>query len=241
MPLHIAASILERLDSSVLAMAVGEPEYADVSCVACGRDIAAGSTEQLELLLFEDPDGRTSLLSYAHSRCANSEIQIRALPPMPTSFDTSFTPMMRDRVLAPTIVWELVGGVRAGPDGSGPLVDPIAEGLRKHGFRPATQRLGDLVAPVLPDWALVQHGDDLRLRRPDGGRADEFNGAMRELPPGWLQAVRVSKRVLVVYGSGFGLEQVDLSRIDRAMQAGAAVAGLVKWSGAPPAARRRRR
>lgn len=241
MPLHIAPSIIERLDSSVLAMAVGEPDHADVSCVACGRDIAAGSTEQLELLLFEDPDGRTSLLNYAHSRCANSEIQIRALPAMPTSFDTSFTPMMRDHVLAPTIVWELVGGVRTGPDGSGPLVDPIAEGLRKHGFRPATQRLGDLVAPVVPDWALVQHGDDLWLRRPDGGRADEFNGAMRELPPEWLQAVRVSKRVLIVYGSGFGLEQVDLSRIDRVMQAGAAVAGLVKWSGAPPAARRRRR
>jgi len=242
MPLNIASSILERLDSGVLAMAVGDLEHTDFSCSVCGREIAAGTAEQLELLLFEDPDGHGALLKYAHSRCAKSEVQVRRFPPLPGHFDTAFTPMMRDHVLAPTIVWELVGGVRVGPDAdSGPLVDPIAEVLRKHGFRVATQRLGDLVAPVAPGWALVQHGDDLLLRPADGGRADEFNGAMRALPPGWLQAVRRSKRVLVVYGSGFGLERVDLARIDHVMQAGAAVAGLVKWSGAPPSSRRRRR
>lgn len=242
MPLNIAASILERLDSGVLAMAVGDLEHTDFSCSVCGGDIAAGTAEQLELLLFEDPDGRGALLKYAHSRCAKSAIQVRRFPPLPGHFDTSFTPMMRDHMLAATMVWELVGGVRAGPDaGSGPPVDPVAEGLRTHGFRQATQRLVDLVAPVVPGWALVQNGDNLLLRAPDGGRADEFSGAMRALPPGWLQAVRRSKRVLVVYGSGFGLERLDLARIDRVMQAGAAVAGLVKWSGAPPSSRRRRK
>lgn len=242
MPLNIAPSILERLDPGVLAMAVRDLAYTEFSCSGCGDDIAAGSAEHLELLLFEDPDGRGALLKYAHSRCAKSEIQVRRFPPLPGHLDTAFTPMMRDHVLASTIVWELVGGVRAELEtGSGLLVDPIAEGLRAQGFRSATQRLVDLVAPVVPGWALVQHGDDLRLRPADGTRADEFSGAMRALPPGWLDAVRRSKRVLVVYGSGFGLERMDLARIDRVMQTGAAVAGLVKWSGAPPSPRRKRK
>jgi hypothetical protein len=242
MPLNIAPSILERLDAGVLAMAVGDLEHTDFSCAACEDNITAGTTEQLELLLFEDPDGRGAVLKYAHSRCAKSDIQVRRFPPLPGHFDTAFTPMMRDHVLAPTIVWELVGGVRVESEASsGPMVDPIAEGLRRHGFRFATQRLGDLVAPLAPGWALVQHGDDLLLRSPDRGRADEFSGAMMALPAGWLQAVRRSKRVLVVYGSGFGLERVDFARIARVMQAGAAVAALVKWSGAPPSSRRKRR
>jgi hypothetical protein len=242
MPLNIAPSILERLDSGVLAMAVGDLEYTDFSCSVCGAEIAAGTDQELELLLFEDPDGLSARITYAHSRCAKSEIQVRPFPPLPGHFDTAYTPIMRDHVMAPTIVWELVGGVRVGPDAdSGPLVDPIAERLRGQGFRLATQRLGDLVAPLAPGWALVQRGDDLLLHHADAGRADEFNGAIGALPPGWLQAVRRSKRVLLVYGSGFGLERLDLARIDRAMQAGAAVAGLVKWSGAPPSSRRRRR
>lgn len=241
MPLNIAPIILERLDPSLLAMAVSELEHADVTCVVCGRDIEAGGAEQSELVLFEDPDGRGLVMNYTHSRCAKSDILIRPLPAMPDSLDTCFTPIMRDHVLAPTVVWELVGGVRAGTDANSPLIDPIAEGLRERGFRIATQRLGDLVAPVAQGWALVQHGDDLRLRAPDGGRADEFRGGMRDLPPGWLEAVRRSKTALVVYGSGFGLEHLDLARIDRVLQAGKAVAGLVKWSGAPPSSRRRRR
>ncbi len=223
-------------------MAVGDLEHTDVSCSVCGREIRAGSAEQLELLLFEDPKGHGTLLNYAHSQCAPSGIHVQRLPPLPNSFGTGFMALMRDHALAPAILWELVGGLRAGPDAdSGPLVDPIAEGLRRQGFRAATQRLEDLVAPVVPGWALVQHGDDLRLRPPDRTRADEFNGAMTALPPGWLDAVRRSKRVLVVYGSRFGLERVDLARIDRVMQAGSAVAGLVKWSGAPPSSRRKGR
>lgn len=242
MPLNIAPSILERLDPGVLAMAVGDLEYTEFSCSGCGGDIAAGTADPLELILVEDPDGRGMLVRYAHSRCAKSEIKVRRFPPLPGHFDTAFTPMMRDHALAPTLVWELVGGVRVAPDAdSGPFIDPIAAALREHGFRLASQRLGDLVAPVVPGWGLVQHGDDLRLRPPDGSRADEFSGAMRALPPGWLDAVRHSKRVLVIYGSGFGLERIDLARIDRVMQTGAAVAGLVKWSGAPPSSSRRKR
>ena len=242
MPLNIAPSILERLDPGVLAMAVGDLEYTEFSCSGCGGDIAAGTADQLELILVEDPDGRGMLVRYAHSRCAKSAIQVRRFPPLPGHLDTAFTPMMRDHALAPTLVWELVGGVRVAPDAdSGPFIDPIAAALREQGFRLASHRLGDLVAPVVPGWGLVQHGDDLRLRPPDGSRADEFSGAMRALPPGWLDAVRRSKRVLVIYGSGFGLERIDLARIDRVMQTGAAVAGLVKWSGAPPSSSRRKR
>lgn len=73
-------------------MAVGDLEYTEFSCSGCGGDIAAGSTEHLELLLFEDPDGRRALLKYAHSRCAKSEIQVRRFPPLPGHLDTAFTP-----------------------------------------------------------------------------------------------------------------------------------------------------
>jgi hypothetical protein len=242
MALNIAPTILSRLDPEMLAQAVGELEHTDVACFGCSSKIVAGTDEPVELLLFEDPDGRRALVNYAHPQCAKSGVRVRRLPSPPDYLGTSFAPMMRDHVLAPALLWELVGAVRAGPDSdSGRLVDPVAEGLRERGFRQATQRLGDLVAPVAPGWVLLQKGEDLLLRSPDGGRPDEFSRAMRALPAGWLRAVRLSKRVLVVYGSGFGLERPSLARIDGVMQAGGAVAGLVKWSGAPPASRRRRR
>lgn len=241
MGLNIAPGILERLDSAVLAMAVDDLEYTDFTCCACGRDIAAGSSQQLELLMFEDAARRGTILRYAHTRCASSQIQLRPMPVLPDHLETAFTPMMRDHVLAPTVLWELVGSLRAAETEDGPFIDPMYEGLRSRGFRPATQRLGELVAPVAQSWALVQRGGDLLLRAPDGGQPDEFNGAMDALPPGWLQAARQSKRVLVVYGSGFGLYRQDLARIDQVMEAGAAVAALVKWSGAPPARHRGRR
>jgi len=182
MALNIAPTILSRLDPEMLAQAVGELEHTDVACFGCSSKIVAGTDEPVELLLFEDPDGRRALVNYAHPQCAKSGVRVRRLPSPPDYLGTSFAPMMRDHVLAPAL-----------------------------------------------------------LRSPDGGRPDEFSRAMRALPAGWLRAVRLSKRVLVVYGSGFGLERPSLARIDGVMQAGGAVAGLVKWSGAPPVSRRRRR
>ncbi len=73
MPLNIAPSILERLDSGVLAMAVSDLEHTDFSCSACDQEIAAGTADQIELLVLEDPDGRGAVLKYAHSRCAKSD------------------------------------------------------------------------------------------------------------------------------------------------------------------------
>jgi hypothetical protein len=132
--------------------------------------------------------------------------------------------------IAPSILEHLGPGVLAMAVGDLEYTDFSCSGCR-----------GDIAAGSAEKLELVQHGNDLRLRPPDGKRADEFSGAMRELPLGWLDAVRRSKRVLVVYGSGFGLERMDLARIDRVMQNGAAVAGLVKWSGAPPSPRRKRK
>lgn len=241
MPLNVHPSILEKLAPAMLAVASSDLDRGEGICSVCGQKITEGREAQAELLLFEDPDGRGVVVNLAHSRCAKSGIRARRLPDFADAMDTSFTAVMRDHVLAPTILWELVSVVRAGPDPDAALVDPVAEGLRERGFRPATQRLGDLVAPLAADWTLLQRGEDLLLRCRGGRRPDEFQDAMSALPPGWLEAARRSKRVLVVYGSGFGLATIDLARVDQVLQAGAAVAGLVRWSGAPPTRRRSNR
>jgi|CZKG01.1.fsa_nt_gi hypothetical protein len=113
MPLNIAPTIVVRLDPEILTMAVAELEHTDVACVGCDREILAGTNEPVELLHFEDPDGRGAVVSYAHSRCAKSEVRVRRMPDPPEYLGTSFTAMMRDHVLAPTLLWELIGAVRA--------------------------------------------------------------------------------------------------------------------------------
>ncbi|HEX3692657.1 MAG TPA: hypothetical protein VHU13_04880 [Solirubrobacteraceae bacterium] len=241
MPLNVHPSILEKLDPEMLALASSDLDRGEGVCCACGRKIAEGHAAHAELMLFEDPDGRGVVVNLAHSRCATSGIRARRLPDFPDAMDTSFTPVMRDHVLAATLLWELISAFRTAPDPDAALVDPLAQGLCERGFRPATQRLADLVAPLAADWTLLQRGEDLLLGCPDDARPDEFRNAISALPPGWLQAAQASKRVLVIYGSGFGLESLDLARVDQVLQAGGAVAGLVRWSGAPQGRRRSNR
>lgn len=49
-------------------------------------------------------------------------------------------------------------------------------------------------------------------------------------PPGWIGAAQASGRVLVVYGSGFGLDRLSPRRIDEVLQGGDALCALVRWS-----------
>ncbi|MFD6603687.1 tetratricopeptide repeat protein [Streptomyces coelicoflavus] len=58
--------------------------------------------------------------------------------------------------------------------------------------------------PFLPGWRLCQRGNRMELRDPEG---TVWARALTSLPPRWNDAAAASKRVLVVYGFGFTLEE----------------------------------
>jgi hypothetical protein len=186
-------------------------------------------TETVEVVLTKESSGEGMLVNFAHSRCYPSHIQTVAQIVTPEDLDTSWMQLLRSHVFPAVLLWELCASIRSSP-GLPDETDPMAQRLRAGGFRSATDRLGDLVAPVLTQWSLSLRGDDLILLDPDGN-ADEFYEAADENPPGWLEAVDETRRCLVVYADGFGLERPNPQRFDRVCQMGEALAGLIPFVG----------
>jgi hypothetical protein len=108
-----------------------------------------------------------------------------------------------------------------------PPVDPIAERLKRSGFKGATDRLDALIAPLARRCRIVERDGELLLEDPEGHH--EFSELEDIGLPEWAEAARSTKRVLVVYGSGFGFDRPSLERIDRVLQAGDALCGLVSY------------
>lgn len=230
--LHIAPPVLELLDPETLNAVFLKRDTSVVHCKVCGGEIAPESPIRAEVVAGRDPRG-TTIVGYTHPECQRSCVETITLPGPPSEFPTSWTALFRSHVFGAVILWELAGALRVG-DSDAELYDPIDARLRAHGFRPVLQRVDDIVAPLVPGWKIRPQGLDLVLDAPDGNK-EAFDDALGDgLPDGWLAAAKRTKRVLVVYGSGFGLERPDPERIDRALQVGSAVGGLVKWVGAPP-------
>ena len=232
--LHIAPSVLELLDSETLSAIFSKRDTTEVHCKVCGEAIVPESRVRAEVVAARDPSG-TTIVGFTHPDCKRSCVEIITVPEPPSEFTTSWTALYRRHVFAAVILWELAGALRVG-DWGDQRYDPIEARLRAHGFRSALQRVDEIVAPLVPGWKIRPQGCDLVLHAPDGNKEtfeDAFGGG---LPDGWLAAAKRTKRVLVVYGTGFGLERLDPARIDSALQAGQAVGALVRWVGAPPGA-----
>jgi len=225
----VAPEVLARLPADQLSRVYDHREHSDLRCIECGGWIAPESEDAVAVVLFEDVGRQGRLINFAHATCRGSAVVRAPLPPMPSPLGTSWVPVMRRHAIAATLLWEPQSTVRFYPDADDP-VDPVAQGLRKNGFRLASDRLEALIAPLARGWSMRLRGSDLLLARPDRERADdEFNNALEVLPAGWLDAARRSRRVLVVYGSDLGLDRPLIPRIDQALQSGGALAGLVQW------------
>ncbi|MEU7336681.1 NB-ARC domain-containing protein [Streptomyces sp. NPDC007074] len=103
--------------------------------------------------------------------------------------------------------------------------------------------------PALLKWRLVQRGNRIELRD-EGGTV--WARAQTNLPPRWQQAAATSKRVLVLYGFGFMLQepaehrpafaspQAFAEHFHTAAGSGLLTAAFVEWDGVrPPRSARR--
>lgn len=149
------------------------------------------------------------------------------LPELSREWSLEWVALLRPHAIAAVVIWEMSSPIQHG-DSPDEMEDVSAERLRTEGFRGATDRLNDLVAPLLRRWSIRLFGENLVLKHPSGDR-DKFSDARSALPAGWLDAASESGRVLAVYGTGFGLDRVRMSRVDQVLQAGDAVCGLVPW------------
>jgi hypothetical protein len=108
---------------------------------------------------------------------------------------------------------------------------------------------GAISIPALLEWRLCQRGDRMELRDQDG---TVWARAQTSLPPQWHRAAATSKRVKVLYGFGFMLQepaerrpafaspQAFAEHFHIAASSGLLTAAFVAWDGARPPNRTRR-
>lgn len=119
--------------------------------------------------------------------------------------------------------------------------------ISSAGFRRVIPEALSIPAPA--GWRLRQRGNRLELRDQDG---TVWARTVTSLPPRWHEAAAASRRVLVVYGFGFTLEEPALRRpafaspqafaehFHTAAASGMLTAALVAWDSAQPQRRTRR-
>ncbi|NEE36942.1 hypothetical protein G3M53_67540, partial [Streptomyces sp. SID7982] len=102
--------------------------------------------------------------------------------------------------------------------------------------------------PALLEWRLYQRGNRIELRDQD---RTVWARAQTNLPPRWHQAAATSKRVLVLYGFGFMLQepleqraafaspQAFAEHFHQAASSGLLTAAFVAWDGTRPPKRTR--
>jgi len=232
--IRIAPEVLHTVGPHSLSRLYDQREHTEMVCFLCGGVIAPEDATEAQVVVFKAPDKETILVKISHPRCMPSCVLERPLPALAQEWSLDWVAVLRSHAISAVLVWEMHSTLHHG-NSPADMEDVFAERLRGEGFRGATDRLDDLVAPVLRRWSIRLRDDCLVLHHPSGD-VDEFAGARAVVPPGWLDAARDSTRVLAVYGSGFGLDRLLRSRLDQVLQAGDAVCGLIPWSSGSPSA-----
>jgi hypothetical protein len=119
--------------------------------------ISPESKARAEVVLTVDTDTGSSLVNFAHSRCHRSQVEEVPRIVIPDELDTSWLPVLRAHGLPAVLLWELGCSIRSNP-GQPEEVDPIGARLYRGGFRGATDRIGDLVAPLVRGWTVRLDG-----------------------------------------------------------------------------------
>jgi len=99
---------------------------------------------------------------------------------------------------------------------------------RGQGFQASEAGIATTTGPLLTNVTLAVRGRDLVLESAPEHRAlEQFDDVVSTAPPGWLAAVRVGGRCLLVVGETLGLERASVARIDALLAGGRAVAAVV--------------
>jgi hypothetical protein len=230
---RISASqeVLATLDPRTLSRLYDQREHTEMTCFVCHTTIMPEDDTDAQIVILASPGRDTLWIRISHPDCLPSCVIERTLPDLAREWATDWVAALRPHAISAVLVWEMCSPVFHG-DAPDDMQDAFVERLRTTGFRGATDRLNDLIAPVPRSWRACLDGDAIVLRHASGDR-HEFSDASDALPAGWLDAARSSRRILAVHGSGFGLDRFQIPRLDEALQAGVAVCALIPWAASP--------
>jgi hypothetical protein len=139
----------------------------------------------------------------------------------------TWVPVLRpEGIPRAVLLWEGSSILRV-TGAEGTLRDPHLDHMLAHGFVAADGALDVLSAPTTSQWSLRGEGPGrLSLVGPNGP-LETFDDVEQVAPPGWVETLGEDGRCLVVYGSQLGLEQPDLERVNKVIQAGRAAVATV--------------
>lgn len=134
----------------------------------------------------------------------------------------SWVAVLRSHHVRAVLVFETAGTVRDADSGE----DLQLAHYRDRGFAVLTETIETLHPPTASDWRLRWRADNLELHGPEGLR-EVFEAITATAPAAWVQAVRKTRRCIVVGGTRFGLERASVDRINQGLHLGTAFAAVV--------------
>lgn len=226
--LHVAADVIRDLDPAMLMQLNDLREHTVLFCWLCRASIAPEDDVAAQAVLLRDRGGQGSVLKFACPGCMRSGAHDVEPEPMPDECSTN---------------WEgrpskLRSGAGSSPVGNGPrhpLVSQGAPELRSDSRPTAQARIPwSYRFPGRTHGACRQRLVSEAPQPPDASERPSltcrrFDDANPADPAGWIQAAEDTGRVLVVYGSGFGMDRMSPARINTVLQAGEALCALVPY------------
>ena len=224
--LEIDPEVLERLPGSVLMELVDAREHTVLYCSACAGAVAPESPAPMSVLFLEDPHGE-AVLRYAHTACRHSGVYPHEGPlTTPASVPLTWQAVLREHRVPAVLLWESAYSVHAGAGGELALAN-----YRAGGFWAPEADLSDLDPPEARRYRLRRGPEGLELHGPSAV-SDRFALGGGAASQDWLDALERTRRCLLVFGVGLGLERRSWQRVADVLQAGAAVTAVVRLSSA---------
>jgi hypothetical protein len=210
--LDISDDVRSALGQAVVARMIESAEYTEVVCWVCGEHVAPEAAETLAVQVLEDPSRNESAVKFSHKACEPSRVLTTVLPRFPLDAPTTFLAVLRRARIPAMLLWEGHMTIFNDPDtGRNSTLDLYLQ----NGFEFCDPPVLGVHA-ALGEFVLMAEGDDLVLL--DGARRkfECFEDILRTGPQGWLDALKKSRRCLLVTGD-LGLDRPSLERIDTAL------------------------
>lgn len=240
--LQIADELRTLLPTAIVKHIIATRETTDVVCVMCGRQTPASSPETLNVIVSHDRATDTSIVQFAHQRCAPSGFTNIRVAAGDNELDSACRTAVRAHPTAPAALFFEVWR-RAMTDTGEDLELAL---YRELGLRPSAAGLTDPNPPETTSLRLVLHGTEaqVELTRQGANLMTRLIGsAPTPASPGavlhtfqladdpslrlWKRTLARASQCLLITGRALGLDHPSLERIDILLKEGEALAAVV--------------
>ena len=230
----ISDEVRALLSTAVIERLLALRQHTEVNCSFCGGAVAPEDPTSMSVVVRMEAATGQRVVQFAHPGCSSSRVDEQTLMRGSDAPRTGYMPLRRVQAPVGVLIWEQY---RSAVDPAAGVAENVAfyeaaslpppvRADQQAGFRPSEDGLARTVGPVLSGWVLRSRGDDLVLDSPRGA-LQEFEGISSTAPPGWFEAVRSSRRCLLIVGDTLGLERFSPARVSALMADGRAVAAVV--------------